>query len=80
MRNYLCRHVYLMGNFSGVMQSSHSLPGYSAHADQKGLLEWVRSMSDKPKEIKLVHGESDAQQALAEALEDKGYNVLHSKY
>ena len=73
-------YVYLDGERVVIKAKVHTLTGYSAHADQKGLLEWVRSMSDKPKEIKLIHGEYDAQQALAEALEDKGYNVLHSKH
>ena len=72
-------YVYLDGERVVIKAKVHTLTGYSAHADQKGLLEWVRSMSDKPKEIKLVHGESDVQEALAEALEDKGYNVIHSK-
>jgi metallo-beta-lactamase family protein len=42
--------------------------GYSAHADQQGLLEWVRSMPKEPGKIKLVHGEIKAQEILAEKL------------
>jgi len=46
----------------------HALSGYSAHADQEGLIEWVESMGDKPKRIKLVHGEPAAWKCLAEML------------
>lgn len=46
----------------------HVLSGYSAHADQAGLVNWVRSMPEPPGKIKLVHGEPLAQKALAKAL------------
>ena len=46
----------------------HQLTGYSAHADQKGLLEWVASMPEKPGKIKLVHGEIKAQKAMRMAI------------
>ena len=42
----------------------HALTGYSAHADQKGLLDWVRAMPGNPGKIKLVHGGRKAQEAL----------------
>ena len=45
------------------------MSGYSAHADQKGLIEWVEAMGEKPGEIKLVHGEPEAQRALYGELE-----------
>lgn len=54
----------------------HKLGGYSAHADQKELVEWVELMSEKPGAIRLVHGEREAQNALSEVLERKGYNVV----
>ena len=46
----------------------HQLTGYSAHADQKGLIEWVEAMGEKPGEIKLVHGEPEVQKALYRAI------------
>ncbi len=46
----------------------HALSGYSAHADQNGLIEWVASMPETPGRIKLVHGEPGAQKALGEEL------------
>jgi len=48
--------------------SIHVLPGYSAHADQQMLVNWVRSMPEPPGEIRLVHGDADARKNLAMAL------------
>lgn len=45
-----------------------TLGGYSAHADQLGLLEFVTGMSEWPARIVLVHGESKARKALEGAL------------
>jgi metallo-beta-lactamase family protein len=54
----------------------HAMSGFSAHADQAGLLNFVQSMPQKPGAIKLVHGEADAQMALKNVLMNNGYNVL----
>jgi metallo-beta-lactamase family protein len=35
----------------------HTLGGYSAHADQKDLLNFIGRMRHKPKQIRLVHGD-----------------------
>jgi len=53
----------------------HTLSGYSAHADQKGLLDWVARMPAKPGRIHLVHGEPQARKALAAKLAERGYKV-----
>ena len=71
-------YIYLDGKRVAINAKVHTLTGYSAHADQKGLVEWVESMPEKPKEIKLVHGEAKARKVLAKALKDKGYKVLHN--
>ena len=42
----------------------HSLTGYSAHADQNNLINFVNRMRHKPKEIRLVHGDDDAKNQL----------------
>ncbi|WP_170307378.1 MBL fold metallo-hydrolase RNA specificity domain-containing protein [Pseudomonas fluvialis] len=43
----------------------HIMGGYSAHADQAGLLKFVSGMRNKPGEIRIVHGEPDAKRELA---------------
>ncbi|SLM28666.1 Beta-lactamase domain protein [Desulfamplus magnetovallimortis] len=51
-----------------VKAGIYTLSGYSAHADQNGLVNWVRSMPEPPKEIRLVHGDDGARKALSSAL------------
>lgn len=45
--------------------------GYSAHADQAGLVSFVTDMEQWPGELILVHGEPAAKKALGEVLERK---------
>ena len=51
-----------------VEAAIHTLFGYSAHADQQGLVNWVKAMPEPPGEIRLVHGEDGARNALAKVL------------
>jgi metallo-beta-lactamase family protein len=54
------------------------ISGYSAHADRRELSEWidaVRAESPGLERVHLVHGEPEAQTALAASLEAKGYSV-----
>ncbi|QUJ68220.1 MBL fold metallo-hydrolase [Photobacterium sp. GJ3] len=46
----------------------HTMTGYSAHADQNDLLRFVRGIENGPREIRLVHGDRPAQEALARRL------------
>jgi metallo-beta-lactamase family protein len=62
-------YVYLDGERRDIHARVHQLTGYSAHADQRGLVEWVRGMGEKPKKIRLVHGEEGAKRGLREALD-----------
>jgi len=57
-------YVKLDGERFDIEAKVYQLTGYSAHADQRGLIEWVASMPERPGRIKLVHGEADAQEAL----------------
>ncbi|PWB36026.1 MBL fold metallo-hydrolase [Pseudomonas sp. SDI] len=45
-----------------------TLGGFSAHADQAGLVEFVLGMERAPQKVVLVHGEAAAKRALAEQL------------
>ncbi|WP_411360614.1 MBL fold metallo-hydrolase RNA specificity domain-containing protein [Pseudidiomarina sp. YC-516-91] len=53
----------------------HTLGGYSAHADQAELIDFVRSAS-RIGEIRLIHGELAARTALAQQLQAHGYRCL----
>jgi metallo-beta-lactamase family protein len=46
-----------------------SVSGYSGHADQAGLVEFVQAMPSPPRQVVLVHGEPRAKRALQRALE-----------
>jgi len=63
-------YVMLDGERFDIKAKVHQLTGYSAHADQKGLIEWVKSMPERPGRIKLVHGEARAQKAMRMALDE----------
>ena len=68
-------YVRIDGKKVDIRARVHTLTGYSAHADQQGLIEWVESIPGRPRHIKLVHGELKAQQVLAKKLKEKGYSV-----
>ena len=61
-------YVNLDGERFDIRAGISSIGGYSAHADQKGLVEFVTGMQQWPTEIRVVHGEQRAKEALAEAL------------
>ncbi|WP_425511134.1 MBL fold metallo-hydrolase RNA specificity domain-containing protein [sulfur-oxidizing endosymbiont of Gigantopelta aegis] len=42
----------------------HTLSAYSAHADQTNLFNFVKRMRNKPRQIRLIHGDNEAKQAL----------------
>lgn len=46
----------------------HTVSGYSAHADQAALIQFVQHMQRRPREIRLVHGDPSASAALAAKL------------
>jgi metallo-beta-lactamase family protein len=68
-------YVVLDGERKTIAAGVHTLPGYSAHADQQGLVDWISAMPEKPGAVKLVHGEHGARQALKEVLERRGYKI-----
>jgi metallo-beta-lactamase family protein len=63
-------YVDLEGERLEIRAGVHTIAGYSAHADQEGLLAFVRDMATRPRAIRLVHGEPKASEALAERLRE----------
>jgi metallo-beta-lactamase family protein len=57
--------VHIDGEQLDLRAKVHRLTGYSAHADQKGLVEWVKEMGEMPGEVRLVHGEKEGKEGLA---------------
>ncbi|SMP41564.1 MBL fold metallo-hydrolase RNA specificity domain-containing protein [Anoxynatronum buryatiense] len=65
------KKVKLLGEQIAVKAEMVSIDGFSGHADQPALLEWLRGFQKKPKKVFLVHGEPDASNALAELIRDQ---------
>ena len=61
-------YVEFDGQRYDIRAGVHSIGGYSAHADQAGLVGFVTAMERWPSEIRLVHGEAGAKAGLADAL------------
>ena len=63
-------YVDIDGERIEIRAGIHSLPGYSAHADQNDLVRFVTRMRHLPAEVRLIHGDTEARQALAQRLHD----------
>ena len=62
------KKVKIFGEEVAVNARIEYIEGYSGHADQEGLLNFVYSFITKPKHIFLVHGEPEGQKVLKEKL------------
>jgi len=73
--------VILFGEKVPVRCHVETISGYSAHADQETLFEFVRSHSDTLKKVFLVHGEPKASLTLVQRLRDYlGVDTIAPKY
>lgn len=62
-------YVDLDGDRYKIGAKINMIGGYSAHADQKGLLGFVTGMRGWPSQVRIVHGETSAKRELAERIE-----------
>lgn len=62
--------VELDGERIDIRAQIHTVSGYSAHADQNDLLNFIRRMRKPPREVRLVHGEPRAQAVLKGRIEE----------
>jgi metallo-beta-lactamase family protein len=60
--------VKIDGEYFSVKAKVHTISAYSAHADQKDLINFIRRIKHKPNEIRIVHGDNNAKQALKQKL------------
>lgn len=65
------RLVKLFGQPVPVRATIHTVGGLSAHADQAGLLAWLRGFHTPPQHAFVVHGEATASAAFARAIRDQ---------
>ncbi|MDH5259026.1 MAG: MBL fold metallo-hydrolase [Gammaproteobacteria bacterium] len=61
-------YVIIDGKKYNIKAQVHTITGYSAHADQKDLINFVTRMRKKPKEIRIIHGDEEAKAALQKIL------------
>jgi len=70
-------YVEFDGQRYDIRAQVHTIGGYSAHADQKGLVSFVTRMTQWPSEVRVVHGDVQAKAQLAmclhSAYEESGY-------
>ena len=72
------RLVNIFGKPVPVRAAIHTVGGLSAHADQAGLLAWLRGFHTPPKHAYVVHGEAAASAAFAQAIHEQlGWPMPH---
>lgn len=65
------KKVKIFGEEIAVNARIEYIEGYSGHADQDGLMNFVYSFIKKPKQIFLIHGEEESQEVLEQKLEEE---------
>lgn len=70
-----CKVFKVCGEEVVVKANIHTLGGFSAHASQSQLLDWLDHFSSRSAHLYLVHGEDDAKQALKEQARERGWTV-----
>jgi metallo-beta-lactamase family protein len=63
--------VRLLGEEVSVKASIHTIGGLSAHADQAGLLDWLKGFERPPEAVFVVHGEPESSSVLAQCIRDE---------
>lgn len=69
--------VKIFGEEIAINARIEYIEGYSGHADQEGLMDFIYSFINKPKHIFLVHGEQESQDIFAQKIENNARNRSH---
>lgn len=64
------KEIKLYGKYYFVKAKIENVEGLSAHADQKGLIDWMSQLKKKPEKIFIVHGEPQSADALRVKIKD----------
>ncbi len=62
------KRVKILGEEINVKAEIYNLAGFSGHADQPMLLNWIGRFRKKPKKVFLVHGEEEPATALSQEI------------
>ena len=72
------KEVRIFGNYFTVNAHVYELPGLSGHADHAGMVQYLSDRTiSTVKEVFLVHGEPEGQEALAESLKNAGFSSVN---
>jgi metallo-beta-lactamase family protein len=75
------RDAKLLGRHVPVKAEIVDLSGFSVHADQSELLNWLRAAPNEPDAVYVVHGEARAASTLRDAVRDQlGWCAVVPKY
>lgn len=66
------RRVKIFGDEYDVRAEVETIGGYSAHADRAELRQWLRKVGGPIRRAFVVHGETEAAQAMAKLLREEG--------
>ena len=72
--------VKLFGEEIAVRAKIVRFHGLSSHADRDGLLRWINLYSPKPKQVFVVHGDSQTTENYAETLRELGFEAHSPNY
>ena len=76
------KEVRIMKSWIPVRCHVERVEGFSAHADWKAVLKWLKPLKENPpKMVFTTHGEPDAAEAMAKHIRDEfGWNVVVPQY
>ncbi|WP_053956538.1 MBL fold metallo-hydrolase RNA specificity domain-containing protein [Inediibacterium massiliense] len=65
------KKVKLLGEEVVVEAQVYSIEGFSGHADQNDLIDWIKGFKKLPKKVFIVHGEEESSQAFSDLIQEK---------
>lgn len=78
VKGTLGRHIidgaktaHILGEEMVIRAKVYTIGGFSAHADQKELLEWLSAFTVKPEEVFIVHGEETVSLEFEKIVQEK---------
>jgi metallo-beta-lactamase family protein len=73
--------VRIMGDWIPVKCHVERIDSFSAHADWKAVLRWLKGLPNQPKAVFTTHGEPESSAAMAKHIRDEfGWNVVEPDY
>ena len=70
------KSVRIHGEEIAVEAKIENISGYSGHADQSGLVDWLDSIERVNNCVFVVHGEEEASAEFAKIIEEKGHKAI----